>query len=599
MLNEIRPHQLLPLPEPRLFNPSEENPSYFYDNFASQFIEDMIRMTNQGLCIDGKAVESLRKKITTILEDVEKRLGRNTIIRAYQEVRAVKLQEKHAEKATQNIRVVGDFLRDFKSNDITHRSWVINTHLINTGAEGDTKQRWTLKDLKQYCIWNHTPFLGALNSKRDVSGYKTVKDGMVALAEHKLELWNRPRYLSANTAVVVPPFNPGSAKQKQELFEMLGIKSTEISKTTGDASWNRDQIEYLLSITTEDNLKDVLEAFVDFSFGGIIRSNFLKAFDSYIIDGTLYGNVKLFGAKSFRPTSNSPNLLNQPSTGSIYAKPLKECFIALEGYLVWAIDYAALEERTLASLSKDANKCAIFQNGLDSHCFNALGYFRDEIEKHMKLTGDIKVDAKEFKKAVDEGNKELKKIRQRSKPITFKLNYQGMADADKGGVITDEMYHNFHEVLYKDVGVFRDEMITTAKKKGFVHLGLGCNIYTEDPNKEYRTLFNAYGGQFWSILSLVAINELNYRKKEAGLDEDILVNATIYDSVYGYVKKDSKSIKWLNDTLVPIMEKDFVEGQLIKNSADLCIGTTWANVEDTELPHNATVEEINKIMEKI
>ena len=112
-------------------------------------------------------------------------------------------------------------------------------------------------------------------------------------------------------------------------------------------------------------------------------------------------------------------MLNSPSTGSQYAKPVKRCFVAPPGYIFYAIDLSALEDRVIASLSRDTNKCNIFLQDLDGHCLNAYGYFRDEIAQHMPLTGDTVTDVKLFFKLQDEGHKELKAIRQRGKPATL------------------------------------------------------------------------------------------------------------------------------------------------------------------------------------
>ena len=44
------------------------------------------------------------------------------------------------------------------------------------------------------------------------------------------------------------------------------------------------------------------------------------------------------------------------------------------------VDEAALEDRIIANLSRDKNKCSIFTHGIDGHCLNSCYYFKKKIE---------------------------------------------------------------------------------------------------------------------------------------------------------------------------------------------------------------------------
>ena len=601
----MRPHELLPLPPSSQYDPSVEDPSYFYENVLKPLNKDFIRIMGNGLLIDYDAAETLRDTVTTIVEEVQQTLNANPIIIAFQNTQYTKKYSEYLAEMETKKKTIQDFIKPYKPDDMFHRTYVVNTILEANGLQQYFCSKWAIADIKKFLSIEDIPILSRVMNKTISTSSEYITTAMHSIAEEKMRIYNKSHYEDKVSSVtrekLLPPFNPGSSTQKKALFDFLEIEPLAYSADTGEASWGRDQIEEILYATpeTDVDLRQLLQCFVDHSYGNIIKTNFMEAFDKFTVDGYLYGNLNLFGAKTARPTSNSPNLLNMPSTGSIYSKPLKQCFVAPPGYLIWSIDYAALEDRIIANLSEDTNKLSVFTEGIDGHSLAATYYFPERVSASIGPYTDNKAAAILLKSLVDSGDKIAKSIRQDAKPVSFGLAY-GAYPPKVAATIkctlpeAEAIFNAYHNEMYPDITRYREEyVLPTAISQKYLHLGLGCRLYTDNPDKDIRTLSNGTI-QFWSILTLIAVNELHHNIDIHHMQDNVLVNATIYDSMYGLVKADAESISWLNNTIVPIMEKDFMTNQIVHNEAELEVGTSWADL--TTIPKNATIPQIKEII---
>jgi len=595
---------ILPVRPPIEFDPSIEQPNYFYENVAKHLIKPFIRLMEAGINIDDTAVENLRSTINEVLATVKIGLANNPIIIEFQKLQYKENYKSLEAEQRSKFRTLDYYLKPYKLVDTVHRTYLVNYILALNNLSSDKRSKWSVNDLKKYKLINNLPLFEEIIDKTIQLDNPIVVAAMTHLAQTKLDIYNKSKLIKLETATeteLAPPFNPGSTLQKQKLFSYLHILPLKTSKKTGEASWGRESIEELIRITPKEqtDLHNLLQLFVDYSYSGIIKSNFLEAFDVFTIDGVLRGNYKLFGAKSFRPTSNQPNMLNAPSTGSIYAKPLKKCFIAPEGYLVWSIDFAALEDRVIANLSHDTNKLSIFTEGIDGHSLGATYYFPEKVAALIGPYTNNKQAAVKLKQLVDSGNKEAKSIRQAGKPVTFGLSYgaypKKVAESIKCPLEEAEAIFNaYHNEMYPGITTFRERILAYAKQHGYVHLGLGLRMYTSDPVKDVRTLFNACS-QFWSIITLLSMADL-YQQIDAQ-KQDVIINSSIYDALYGYVRATPEAIEWLNNTIVSIMTQPWITTEVVHNEANLELGITWANLH--ELPNNATLPQIQKLLENL
>jgi len=598
------PHDLLPAPEPATYDPPED---YFYQHVAKHLIKDSVRLQNNGLPINLDRVAELEKELDKIIAEVESTLASNEYISKYLEhsyksqIAAYQAEQKSKMKSAK------DFPKPFNYKDMQHRSYFMHIFAQKQGIEQPTEllptgiPKWPANTVKK--LTKSRPILSKLLAGQLPDNHPIIKEALDLWSQHKADMYNKSYVTKIEEPKVdYPKFNPGSSKMKTELFEMLGLKSEKTSKTTGEPSWDRSQVERVNKETSDPILRELTQAMIDHSFAAIVRNNFITNFYKYTINGKLYGQYKIFGTKSFRLTSNSPNMLNMPSTGSIFAKPIKKCFQAPKGRVIMAIDYGALENRVIANLSRDENLSNIYLQGLDGHCMNSLYYFKEEIAAEIELTGDSVTDARNYYEAVENGNKVLKSIRQKGKGPSFGMQYGAyppkIADSIKCSLKEAEtIFNRYHNELYPGVTKFREEyVVPTVTQEGKIHMGLGCYMKTDEPSRDIRTLVNGCS-QFWSILTLLTINKMHQLIDEKGWQDKVIINSSIYDSIYLSLEADPEVIKWTNDTLVKVMTKDWMEGQTVPNEATAELGMDWNDLY--QIPHNATVEQIKELLSGI
>lgn len=335
---------LLPAPEPRTVSPPA---NYFYENVAKHLIKDIVRLMLNGIAIDLTKVSELEAMLDEQLAKVESELAYNPYIQQFLELTYTKeLEAYKAERATK-LRTIDYYIKPFDHKNMHHRSYFMHFFSQSQGFKGPTDEihpgisKWDANTVKK--LTKQYPLLTKLLNGTLTDAHPLVKQAITLLAQHKCDIYNQ-KFLEqiANPSCPYPKFNPSSSQQKQALFTMLDIESESTSATTGDASFNRAEIERINKESDDPHIIHLTQCFIDHSYAAIVRNNFIEAFYRYTVDGRLYGQLKLFGTKTFRLTSNKPNLLNMPSTGSIFAKPIKQCLIAPPNKVIYAIDYGAL-----------------------------------------------------------------------------------------------------------------------------------------------------------------------------------------------------------------------------------------------------------------
>lgn len=366
-------------------------------------------------------------------------------------------------------------------------------------------------------------------------------------------------------------FNPRSRLQLRELFydylSLPILAKTDSKLPATDAS----TIEALMKVTKDQEVLDVLQGLLDFSAVDKILSAFIPSFEQAVYSPWLdwhflCGNLNLGGTVSGRLSSSNPNLQNLPATGSKYAKLIKSCFIAPEGWLFCGLDFSALEDHISALTTKDPNKLAVYIHGYDGHCLRSMQYFKEQMPDVVQEYEQAKTEEEKVK-VVNSIKERYKSLRQASKGPTFCLTYGGTTQALKKifGFTEEEAKQidsRYHE-LYKVSDEWVQDHIKQACKTGYVVGAFGLRARTpvlkqclpdsdNIPNEarvEARTAGNMLG-QSWCTLTNRAGVEFNSKVRTSKYKYSIKPVVHIHDAQYFLIKDDEETLLWANKNLV-------------------------------------------------
>lgn len=404
-------------------------------------------------------------------------------------------------------------------------------------------------------------------------------------------------------------FNPNSGPQLQKLlFDYIGLPVLGLTKSKQPAT-DGDTIKALRTHTQSEDVKELLNALIDYKLVDKIITSFIPAFRNAQPgpDGWhyLFGNLNLGGTVSGRLSASEPNLQTIPS-GSKYAKKIKKCFEAPPGWIFCGLDFASLEDRISALTTKDPQKLKVYTDGYDGHSLRAYAYFGEQMP-----------DIEDTVESINSIQHKYKSLRSDSKAPTFLLTYGGTymglmkncGFSEEKAKTTEKRYHDLYVVSDMWVQAKLDE----AAKTGYVTAAFGLRVRTPllaqvlrgtcktpyEAEAEGRTAGNALG-QSWCLLNNRAGSEFMRKVRTSEFRLDIRPCIHIHDAQYFMIRDNMDTLQYTNKHLVEAVSwqdhPDIAHPEVGLGGELSLFYPTWAN--EIEIPNHATPEEVHQIIQK-
>jgi len=357
-------------------------------------------------------------------------------------------------------------------------------------------------------------------------------------------------------------FNINSPKQMSEvLFEKLHLELKNHKKTsTGVKSTRESELEKMKElhpiipfILSYRELQKLLSTYID-NIPLMVKE-----------DGRLHARFVQSGAATGRMSSQNPNLQNIPIK-SERGRAIRPGFVAEKGFKLVAFDYAQIELKIAAFLSKDKKLIEIFKGGEDIHrevAAEVFGVAREDVDKEM---------------------------RRKAKVINFGILYGMGVNALKENLGTSraeaqDFYNNYFST-FSGLATYLDHIKGDAYRLGYTETYFGRRRYFEGIKSSLpfiraaaeRMAINAPIQGTSADIVKIAMVRIEEKLKKEGLTKDARLLLQIHDELLFEIKEDkvervAKLVQTIMEEVIP--SKDIFG---ITLSTSFSVGNNWGEL---------------------
>ena len=349
-------------------------------------------------------------------------------------------------------------------------------------------------------------------------------------------------------------FNISSPKQLgYVLFEKLNLPVQK--KTTKTKSYSTD-VKVLKKLSSFPN--KIPGLVLRYRTLSKLKSTYLDSLVKSVLPdtGRIHTSYNQTVAATGRLSSSNPNLQNIPIRGE-EGREIRKGFIAEEGSYLVSADYSQVELRVFAHYSKDKAFIKAFMQGEDIHTRTASEILRVGIEA-------VTPDMRRIAKAINFG-------------IIYGMGPRKLSEELGIDHKTAKDYINTYYDRYQGVVRYREEMIETAREKGYVSTLFNRIRYIPDiqhsnnrirSEAERMAINTPIQGTAADLIKMAMIN-IHRRLKEGNFMTKMLLQ--VHDELV--FEAPEKEL----DDLLPLVKKE-MEGVYplkVPLRVDIGIGKNW------------------------